>query len=328
MKTLVTGGAGFIGGHLSAALASEGAQVDLADNFGRGRKDAFLAELESRPNVRIIALDLCDTNACQSLDTDYDLIVHLAAIIGVRHVTARPYETLRDNVTMTANALEIAQRQLRLSRFLFASTSEVTAEAVMKGASVPTPEDVSLVLPALAQPRTSYMLSKVYGEAMTAHSGVPFAVFRPHNVYGPRMGMSHVIPELLQRAVAAPRDGRLDVYSTDHRRAFCYVGDAVKQIQSLANSNAALAGTFNVGNSDEEVSIGELAHLVCEVAGRSDLTIDPLPATPGSPVRRCPDMAHTMTITAPADRTSLRDGVQSTFDWYKRVFANLEESAF
>jgi nucleoside-diphosphate-sugar epimerase len=64
---------------------------------------------------------------------------------------------------------------------------------------IPTPEDTLLALPGLDQPRTSYMLSKIYGEAMVRHSGVPFTILRPHNIYGPRMGSSHVIPELLQK---------------------------------------------------------------------------------------------------------------------------------
>jgi len=328
MKVLILGGAGFIGGHLGACYAADGTRVDLVDNFQRAARDANLAELQAKDNVRLIELDLADADAVSGLDRDYDVIFHLAAIVGVRHVLERPWSVLHDNTYLTFNAIEIARRQTALQRFLFASTSEVVAAAVEEGSALlPTPETTQLVLPDLAAPRTSYMLSKIYGEALCAHSGLPATCFRPHNVYGPRMGLSHVIPELLGRAVAAEEGAALDVASVEHRRAFCFVDDAVNELIALARAETAKGGTYNIGNGDAEVAIGEVARAVLAVTGRADLSINALPPTAGSPSRRCPDMSQTIAATGYSPCIGLEEGIRRTFEWYRPVFENKRESA-
>lgn len=322
---LITGGAGFIGGHLAAAAAADGWRVDIAENFRRGVEDAFLVALLGQPAVRLCRIDLTDV-ATDGLDDDYDVIVHLAAIVGVRHVLADAATVLADNVRMTLGALDIARRQRRLSRFLFASTSEVTAGTLAEFGTaypIPTPETVPLVIPDLGEARTSYMLSKIYGEALCRQSGLPVTVFRPHNIYGPRMGMSHVIPEMLARAEAA-RDGDVfDVPSSDHTRAFCYVDDAVELLMRLMSMPATGGGTFNLGNQDEEIAIAALAEIVAATVGRQ-LEIVARPAAPGSPARRCPDMAKTIAATGYAPKVDIRDGVARTHAWYR---ANVYDGA-
>ena len=104
------------------------------------------------------------------------------------------------NIRMLQNVISLARRQSNLNRLLFASTSEVYAGTLEKyGLEIPTVEGANIVLSDLSSPRTTYMLSKIVGEVMCQHSGVPFTIFRPHNIYGPRMGMAHVIPELLMK---------------------------------------------------------------------------------------------------------------------------------
>src|SRR5690606_35207656 len=97
----------------------------------------------------------------------------------------------------------------------------------------------------LQTPRTSYMLSKLFGEAMLIHAGVPYTIVRPHNIYGPRMGMSHVVPQLLQKAHRAPENGSLGVLSPSHTRTFCYVDDAVEMLVRLIQCEAAANKTIN-----------------------------------------------------------------------------------
>lgn len=320
LRALITGGAGFIASHLARALAEGGWAVDLLDNFARGRDDIDLKALLAFPKTRLIRASMTDTETINRCETGYDVIFHFAAIIGVRHVLNRPFAALSDNVEMTVNAVEMARRQTALSRFVFASTSEVTAGALAHmNAAIPTPEDIPLVLTDLSHPRTSYMLSKIYGEALCHHSGVPFTIVRPHNVYGPRMGMAHVIPELLKRAHDAPADGgQLKVASVDHRRAFCFVDDAVAQLRGLVGTDSATGGTFNIGNAETEIRIGALAEQVVRAVGRMDLEIVPSPPTAGSPERRCPDMTRTREITGIAPLVDLADGIALTYDWYRQ----------
>jgi len=200
---------------------------------------------------------------------------------------------------------------------LFASTSEVYAGSLVQlNLPFPTPENTPLALPDLSEPRTSYMLSKIYGEAMLLHSGLPYTIVRPHNIYGPRMGMAHVIPQLLQKAHNAEPNGTLEVASVDHKRCFCYIDDAVEMLVRLLNADEATREVLNVGAEAPEVTIRELSELVIGTVGKP-LSIVPRPPTHGSPSRRLPDMTRTKKITGYSAQTSLQDGLRSTYEWYK-----------
>ena len=317
MKVLITGAAGFIGGHLAARLSSDGLNVDLLDNFSRGVEDQFLSSLKNADNTRFFTRDMMQTSGLESMEDDYDWVIHLAAIIGVQHVMQRPYAVLHDNVSMLGRIIEFCRGQKNLKRFMFASTSEVTVGSLQYlDLKIPTPESEPLALTALDAPRTSYMLSKIYGEAMCYHSGIPFTVFRPHNVYGPRMGMSHVIPELLQRARKEPENGVLEVASPSHKRAFCYIDDAIEQIVRMAGSELTINQVLNLGNQDAENSIEEVAETVLKVLGREDISIKALDDTPGSPSRRCPDMTKTNEAINFKSQVGLREGTEKTYAWY------------
>jgi nucleoside-diphosphate-sugar epimerase len=320
-KVLITGGAGFIGLHLARHLLRHGAEVHLLDNFSRGVRDAALAELTKDPAVRCTPANLLDPHGLNDLDRDYTQVVHLAAIIGVANVAERPYAVLRDNVDMLLRIIEFARSLARLERLVFASTSEVYAGTLEHfELPIPTPETAALALPELARPRTSYALSKIYGEALCHHSGLPFTIVRPHNVYGPRMGMQHVVPELLQRAYRAAPGSDLEVFSADHTRSFCYVADAVELIRRLAAADAGRNGTFNVGAS-REITIREMAEIVIRTVGKA-LTVRPGAVTAGEPARRVPDMTHAFAVSGYQSVHSVEEGVRLTFEWYRdHVFA-------
>ncbi len=314
---MITGGAGFIGYHLASHLVSSGWRVDLVDSFSRGASDSALAELWASPGVRVLERDLRAAEALADAGTDYTHVFHLAAIVGVSRVLERPYEVLRDNVGMLMHTLEFARTQPRLERFLFASTSEVYAGSFHHlTLPIPTPEDVPLALPDLAHPRTSYLLSKIYGEAMCRQAGIPFTIVRPHNVYGPRMGLAHVIPELLERAHAAADGGALDVFSLDHRRAFCYVDDAVELVARASTADGCDEEVLNVGREEREVSIAELARIVVSVVGKRLEIVDAGEGA-GSPRRRCPNMTKTTRLTGYRASVDLEQGIGLTYEWYR-----------
>jgi nucleoside-diphosphate-sugar epimerase len=327
-KVLITGGAGFIGLHLAKLLSSDDYHIDLVDNFARGVMDAELEVLKDATNVNFYDRDLLEENALVDLGDEYHFIFHLAAIIGVSHVLNRPFAVLDDNVKLLVNLLSFAKKQKSLNRFLFASTSEVYAGTLNYFTlPIPTPESSPLTIGELTQPRTSYMLSKIYGEALSIHSGLPITIFRPHNVYGPRMGLSHVVPELLKKAYALNDGDSLEVYSVNHKRAFCYIGDAVNTLKAIAESDNCESETINLGNQDQEISMGDLATIIKDVVGKN-ITIIPLPSTPGSPERRCPDMSKLFELTGYKSKITLEEGVQRTFAWYKKkVFDAGEISA-
>ncbi|PIS12097.1 MAG: NAD-binding protein, partial [Bdellovibrio sp. CG10_big_fil_rev_8_21_14_0_10_47_8] len=219
MKILITGGAGFIGLHLAKALFELGHQIDLADNFSRGQNDSELDAFLKSSQSRLIDINLLDRKSVENLDLDYEVVFHFAAIIGVANVLKAPYRVLTENVALLDNMIKHSQKMKKLNRFFFTSTSEVYAGTLAHfQLAIPTPEPTPLALTDLQHPRTSYMLSKIYGEAMMIHSGLPYTVVRPHNVYGPRMGMNHVIPELLKKSLSLGTEAPLEIFSATHRR--------------------------------------------------------------------------------------------------------------
>lgn len=319
---LITGGAGFIGLHLARRLLREGWRVDLADNFSRGARDPDLVAVLLGERATLHEGDLRDPAFLEKVGRGYTEIFHFAAILGVQNVLHRPFEVLEGNAELTIAAIALARRQAALQRLVFASTSEVYAGTLEHfGLDLPTPERTALALPALDRPRNSYMLSKIYGEALCLHAGVPVTIVRPHNIYGPRMGMAHVVPELLKKAYTAADCDPLEVFSVRHTRTFCYIDDAVEMMLCLATAPAAAGKAVNVGTEAPELAIGRLAEIVLATVGRQ-LEIKPMPETEGSPARRAPDMSLCAAITGYRSVVPAEVGVAKTFAWYRdHVFA-------
>jgi UDP-glucose 4-epimerase len=327
-KILITGGAGFIGFYVARNLSSRGYNIVLVDNFSRGVNDGDLRKLCQEENISLVDCNLLDPEQVFSLGNDYEYIFHLAAIIGVRHVTERPYRVLADNVNMLLHMIDLGRKQKKLIKFIFPSTSEVYAGTLKYfGMPFPTPENTPLTISDLSQARTSYMLSKIYGEALCRQSGLPYIIVRPHNFYGPRMGLSHVIPELLEKAYKSPEGGELSVFSVGHRRTFCYIDDAVEMIVRAVESPECVMDTFNIGQQEQEISIGDLAEIIVAVVGKK-LLIVPQPETIGSPERRCPDISQVFSKINYSPKVNLEEGVRKMFKWYcTNVFSEKESSS-
>ena len=317
-KVLITGGAGFIGLHLANRLLDEGWQVHLVDNFARAVNDTELRETLIRKQSDFSNVNLNDVKDVESLDTDFDIIFHLAAIVGVRHVLDRPYEVLYENIHMLGNMIDLAKRQRNLSRFFFASTSEVYAGSLEYFyLPIPTPESTPLTINNLSHPRTSYMLSKIFGEALCQQAGIPFTLFRPHNIYGPRMGMSHVIPEQLKKAFESKDNDSVEVFSADHTRCFCYIDDSIEMLWRMMNYNNCENQTLNLGTQSPEITMRKLAE-TCHIATGKNLRINEKVASSGSPVRRSPDMSKTIELIDFESKVDLHDGIVQTYDWYRK----------
>jgi UDP-glucuronate decarboxylase len=317
-RILVLGGAGFVGYHLVKQLTAErGASVTVVDDFSRGRRDAELAAVLHRPGVNLHEADLTEPGALSALDKTWDEVYMLAAVVGVRHAMNDPVRVLRVNTLAVLNVLDWLTPAA--GRVFFASTSETYAGGVELGQlPVPTPEDVPLSVRDVTNPRLAYAASKILGESATIHyareRGLPFVIGRLHNVYGPRMGADHVIPELSLRALA--REEPFRVYGLEQRRAFCHVSDAVEAIRRLMAAEAAVGLVVNIGNDSEETRVGDLLALVLRLASFSP-TLDVRPAPPGSVPRRCPDLTRLRTLTGYRPSIALADGVRDTFEWYR-----------
>ena len=316
-KALILGGAGFIGYHLAARLVSEGHAVTLVDDLSRGRRDREVEALCLRPGVALAQADLTRHDALAGLPRRWDQVYMLAAVVGVRNVETDPARVVRVNTLSLMHLLDWLGPESGV--LFFASTSETYAGGVSAGlVPTPTPEDVPLSVPDVAAPRFAYAASKILGEAAVIHTararGLRAVIGRFHNVYGPRMGADHVIPELSLRALR--REDPFRVYGADQRRAFCHVSDAVEAMLRIMGLEAAWGQVINIGNDTEETRIEDLARLVLREAG-FEPQLDRVPAPAGSVARRCPDIGRLRALTGFVPKVSLEAGVRETFAWYR-----------
>lgn len=320
-RALLLGGAGFIGYHLARRLAEDrSCQVTIVDNLSQGQVDRDLGTLlEGQQSIAFHRADLTDARAWDSLGGPYDQVYLLAGVVGVRNVQGSPRRVLRDNTAIILNTLDWLARA-GCGRLLFASTSEVYAGSVELGmAPVPTGEDVPLAVQDVQQPRATYAITKMLGEASVTHfardCGAEAVIVRFHNVYGPRMGFRHVVPELMQRI--HQRMDPLPVYGLEQTRAFCYISDAVDACLALMECRLPRPEIVNVGNGQEEVTIEGLVRLLCDVTGYHP-TVQPMPAAPGSVGRRCPDTRKLHALTGFRPSVDLARGLALTWQWYRQ----------
>jgi UDP-glucuronate decarboxylase len=313
-RALVTGGAGFVGLHLCRSLLQDGWDVVVVDDLSRTGHDPALDEI--RGHVQVVQHDLVEPLPDAVLGTGYRAVYHLAAMVGVARVAKEPARVLRVNLLSTINVLDWCARVGPEVVFL-SSTSEIGDGAVATGlAQLPVTESAPAVFSEPFLPRTGYAVSKLACELLLVHNapaaGVRARVARYHNVYGPRMGHHHVIPELIGRI----RDGQdpLVVYGAKQRRAFCHVSDAVRATRLLAEHPTDEPIVANVGN-DHETVIGDLARLLIARLG-AGASIAEEPAPPGSPDRRRPDLAVVRALTGYEPTMPLAQGLDDCIAWY------------
>ena len=321
-KFLITGGAGFIGYHMVNYLSKKtDNEIHIVDNLFRGKPDSDFRLSLRKQNIKFIEADLTDPNCYTIFATNkYDYIYHFAGIVGVKNAVDNPDKVLYVNTVSILNLLEwIKVNQKQLKRFLFASTSEVyTGTQKHYKVDIPTDEKVNLCLDDIASARTSYALSKIFGECSCFNYfklyKIPITIVRYHNIYGPRMGYNHVIPELMLKARKNKR--YLDVYSVKHTRAFCYISDAIEATFKLITAKDSLGQIFNVGNSYEEITIENLAKKIIRIVNPK-LKIKPSCEETGSPARRCPDIDKLRQTIKFKPKVYLDEGLKLTWDWYK-----------
>lgn len=323
-SVLITGGAGFMGLHLARRLLADGVAVGLIDRrFDPA--DAELAETLAHPNCRHFTLDLMEAGAPGALDTVgacWRAVVHFAARLGVADVRSKPTAVLRDNVRLTEIAIDVAHGQRDFACFLLASTSEVYSASLEAGLiAAPFAETAVLATPDLREPRSSYALSKIYSEALVQQAGLSFVIVRPFNIFGPRMGNRHVVPQLVERITAAAGAGEpVAVYSPAHTRTMCYVQDAVAMLQRLLADPAVRGGVYNLGAPGPEIAMADLAAMIRDAVA-PEVVLQDGEVTPGSPARRRADVAAVTAATGFGAFTPLADALAETTGWYKAALA-------
>ena len=269
MKALITGGAGFIGSHLTERLLATGHNVTVLDNLSTGSL-SNLASVMDHSNFSFVLDDVRNSETVHILVEQADVVFHLAAAVGVQLIVDQPVHTIETNIHGSEVVLTIANKFR--TRILIASTSEVYGKSV----NVPFREDEDTVLGSTRFSRWSYACSKAIDEflglAYYEQYGLPVVVARFFNTVGPRQTGQYgmVIPRFVERAL---RNEPLQIYGTGKQsRCFAYVGDVVECVINLMNAPNIAGRVYNIG-STEEISIEALADKVLELTGsRSEKT--------------------------------------------------------
>ena len=321
-KILITGGAGFIGYHLSKALAkNDENNILIVDNLSKGKMDKTFKKLIHKSNVTFYEMDLSNLKEYSKLEQDYNQIYHLAAIVGVKEVSQNPFLTLKVNALSTIYILDFIKDMKNNPKILFASSCENYAGSIkLCGLEIPTPEEVPLCIEDVYNPRWSYATSKILGEIACLHCSKKYnfdtTIVRYHNIYGPRMGTQHVIPEFILRLKKDPT--KLEMYGGYQYRSFCYVDDAVKMTVNLMNNQNANNKIVNIGN-EHYIKISLLAEMLFKIMKISPKVIEN-GAPEGSVEMRRPDLKLIKKLDNYVSNISFDDGLRTTYEWYEKMY--------
>lgn len=266
-RLLVTGAGGFIGSHLAEHLVGLGAEVKAFVRYN-SRNDWGLLELlprEKLNEIEIVMGDLRDSNAVHHAAKDVDIIFHLGSLVAIPYSYVHPREVIETNVMGTLNIL-MAAKENGIEEVIHASTSEVYGTAQY----VPMDEKHPL------QGQSPYSASKI-GADMIAESfyrsfGVPVAIIRPFNTYGPRQSARAVIPTIISQALTREQVCLGSLHPT---RDYTYVDDIVEAFIKVAESPSSIGGVINIG-ANFEISIGDIAKKIISIVGKNiDIVTDP-----------------------------------------------------
>ena len=293
MRALITGGAGFVGSHLSERLLELGYYVSAIDDLSTG-SIANISALKGHERFEYHIDTVFNRELIAELVDECDLVFHLAAAVGVRLIVESPVHTLDTNVRATEMLLQAAAKKKK--KVIITSTSEVYGKAT----KIPFHEDDDLVLGPTIASRWSYACSKAVDEFLALgyfhEKGLPIVIARLFNTVGPRQTGAYgmVLPRFVNAALSGLP---LTVYGTgEQSRCFTWVGDVVNALVQLSNLPAAVGRVFNIG-SDEEITISNLAKLVKSTAeSDSDIVSMPYEIAYGvgfeDMMRRVPDLTR------------------------------------
>jgi UDP-glucose 4-epimerase len=315
---LITGGAGFIGSHLTEAALNLGHRVLVMDDLSSGSIEN-LSQVRNHKNLEFIPDSVTEKRVLAELVDRADMIFHLAATVGVFNIIESPVTTIMNNIGGTECVLKMAAKKKK--KVLVASTSEVYG----KSTAIPFREDADLISGPTSKSRWSYASSKAVDEflalAFWKEYGVPTVVARLFNCIGPRQvgryGM--VVPRFIGQALNGEN---LTVYGSGQQsRCFTHVADIVQWLLLLIENDRAVGEVINLGNPNE-LTIVDLAQKIIDVTGAA-VGVDFIPYDKAYEAgfedmqRRVPDISKITALTGYTPKISIDETLRLTCQWFR-----------
>jgi UDP-glucose 4-epimerase len=318
VKSLITGGSGFVGSYLAESLLSQGHQVTVIDDLSTGSSEN-IAALKPNRNFHYIIDTIFNRNLLAELVDEADVVFHLAAAVGVRLIVESPVRTIETNIKGTELVLEMAAKKKR--KVLIASTSEVYG----KSDKIRFNEEDDLILGPTYKGRWSYAASKAVDEflglAYYHEKRVPVIIVRLFNTVGPRQTGQYgmVVPRLVEQAL---EDRPITVYGSGSQvRSFTWVGDVADALIKLVDTPAAVGQIFNLGHY-EKITILELAQMIKELTQTSSsIQFVPYDVAYGRDFEdmmyRLPDISKIEKLIGYKPTKNLPEILQSVIEFYR-----------
>jgi NAD dependent epimerase/dehydratase len=307
-KILITGADGFIGSHLTEAIVAKGYNVKALSQYNSFNNWGWLEDVNCKDQIEILAGDIRDPHYCKHITKDIDIVFHLAALIAIPYSYIAPDSYVDTNIRGTLNICQAAKEN-GVKRVIHTSTSEVYGTAQY----VPIDENHPV------QPQSPYSASKIAADAMAMSFynafNLPVTIARPFNTYGPRQSARAVIPTIIAQIANGMKEIKLgDVTPT---RDFNYVEDTCRGFIALAENDATVGQTFNIG-SNFEISIGDTLNMIKELMD-SDVEFiideDRIRPTKSEVFRLWCDNSKIEKITGFKSQVDIKEGLQRTIDW-------------
>lgn len=306
---LVTGGAGFIGSHIAAALVASGARVRIIDDLSTGYLDNVN---EVGGDIDFVQGSVADETALRKALEDVELVFHEAAIPSVPRSVENPRQTHIASVDSTFSLLLAAQER-KVRRIVYAASSSAYGDQ-------PTLPKVENMLP---DPLSPYAVAKLVGEyycqVFTRVYGLETISLRYFNVFGPRQDPSSQYSGVISRFIAALLSGQRPVIFGDgeHSRDFTYVANVVDANLKAAETSKGIGSIINIANG-ERITLNLLLEEIKELTGKADIEVDYQSPRAGDVLHSLADISRAREMLGFEPRVGLREGLQHTIDWWKQ----------
>jgi len=317
-RVLITGGGGFLGVSLAERLVKDNYVVLLDTNFDRNT--FAYSDLKGNKNIELAEVDILDAPEVSRVTKDAQIVVHMAAMVGVQEVLSNALYTLDVNYIGTSNLLKAVSQNPGCQRVVCFSTSEVFGAGAFGIA-----EDGNTVLSSVQDVRWCYCISKLASEHLALsyyrQQNVPSVVIRPFNIFGPKRVGDHVVLRFVLKAL---KNEDLEVYGDGTQiRAWCYVDDFIDALLRCLEVKEAIGQAFNIGNARNTLTIYELAKKVISLCNsKSKIIFKALDFTDVD--IRVPNIAKARDILGYEPKVDLEEGLARTIDWVRPNAAELE----